>query len=118
MSLFEKNRADMTRTDVTDMVDLTDLIIGTTHAIVQEQGLELGEALSRDTRLFGQHGLLDSLALVSLVIAVEQVIEEQYGVRVELADDKALSQKHSPYRSIATLTDYALTQLRTLQNKT
>lgn len=104
-------------TDMTDVIDPTDLIIETTHAIVQEQGLELAEALSRDTRLFGQNGLLDSLALVSLVIAVEQGIEEKYGVRVELADDKALSQKHSPYRSIATLSDYALTQLQALQNK-
>jgi acyl carrier protein len=91
--------------------ELTDLIIATTRSIAEEQGIELTEELSAETRLFGSKGLLDSLALVSLVIAVEQAIEDKYGVRIELADDKALSQKNSPYRSIETLASYSVQQL-------
>ncbi len=91
--------------------ELTELIIDTTRSVMAEQQLELDGPLSRDTRLFGQNGLLDSLAFVSLVIAVEQGIEERFGARVELADDKALSQKNSPYRSIGTLADYAYGQM-------
>jgi acyl carrier protein len=91
--------------------ELTKLIIDTTGSVMAEQQLERDGVLSRDTRLFGQDGLLDSLAFVSLVIAVEQGIEERFGTRVELADDKALSQKNSPYRSIGTLVDYAFEQL-------
>jgi acyl carrier protein len=95
--------------------DLTQLIIDTTRSIAEEQSLELTEELSAETRLFGSKGLLDSLALVSLVIAVEQGIEEKFGVNVELADDKALSQKNSPYRSIGTLAAYALQQFEARQ---
>lgn len=95
--------------------DLTQLIIDTTRAIAEEQNLEIVDGLSSETRLFGSKGLMDSLALVSLVIAVEQGIEERFGVNIELADDKALSQKNSPYRSIGTLADYAMGQFQSKQ---
>ena len=45
--------------------------------------------------------------VVSLVIAVEQAIEERYDLSIGLADEKALSQKNSPYRTVRTLADYA-----------
>jgi len=93
-----------------NLAELTQLIIDTTRSVLEEQAVETDEVLSADTRLFGDQGLLDSLALVSLVIAVEQGIEEQFGVSIELADDKALSQKNSPYRSIGTLAAYATEQ--------
>ena len=54
---------------------------------------------------------LDSMALVSLVIAVEQAIEEKYGVAVALADEKALSQRSSPYRTVNSLAAYAAAEL-------
>jgi hypothetical protein len=49
---------------------------------------------------------------VSLVIAVEQAIEEKYGVVVELANDKALSQRNSPYRTVETLANFATQELQ------
>jgi acyl carrier protein len=94
---------------------LIDLIIATTQSVLTEQALEVSEVLTAQTRLFGEGGLLDSLALVALVIAVEQEIEGKFGVNVELADDKALSQRNSPYRSISTLADYALKQFEAKQ---
>lgn len=90
--------------------ELTQLIIDTTRDLAAEQNLELTGELSAETKLFGANGLLDSLALVSLVIAVEQAIEEKFAVTVELADDKALSQKNSPYRTIGSLAAYATQQ--------
>lgn len=90
--------------------ELTGLIVSTTSDLAAEQGFEVTDGLSADTRLFGEQGLLDSLALVALVIAVEQAVEDKFGVRVELADDKALSQKNSPYRTIGTLAAYAAQQ--------
>lgn len=91
---------------------LVALIIATTQSVLDEQGLEAADQLSAHTVLFGDGGLLDSLALVALVIAVEQEIEDKFGARVELADDKALSQKNSPYRSITTLANYGLQQFQ------
>jgi acyl carrier protein len=94
------------------MIDeLTMLIVASTRELAAEQGIELDREPGPDTRLFGEGGLLDSMALVSLVIAVEQAIEEKYGIGVALADEKALSQRSSPYRTIGTLASYAAGEL-------
>lgn len=63
---------------------------------------------SRDTVLFGESGNLDSLGLVHLIVAVEQRIEDTLGVAISLADEKAMSQRTSPFRTIGTLADYAI----------
>jgi len=91
--------------------ELTQLIIAATRELSAEQGIEIKQALGPDTRLFGEGGLLDSMALVSLVIAVEQAVEEKYDTPVALADEKALSQRSSPYRTIGTLASYAAQEL-------
>ena len=64
-----------------------------------------------DAPLYGRDGVLDSLALVSLVAAAEQAIEERFGVGVSLADEHAVSQKSSPFRTVGTLVDYIVSRL-------
>jgi acyl carrier protein len=66
---------------------------------------------SPETVLFGKDGKLDSLGLVNLIVATEQRIEEAFGVAVTLADERAMSQQHSPFRTIGSLADYAATLL-------
>ena len=60
----------------------------------------------RDAPLYGGDGVLDSLGLVSFVVAVEQAIESELGITLTLADEKAMSQKHSPFQTVGTLADY------------
>lgn len=67
---------------------------------------ELHLEKSLDTALFGRSGNLDSLALVNLIVAVEQNIEDQCGIALVLADSKAVSQEPSPFTTIGTLADY------------
>jgi len=85
-------------------------ILQAIYAAVDEVNEQLprGAALEKspDTILFGKSGKLDSLALVGLIVAVEQNIQEEFGAAVTLADERALSQKNSPFKTIATLTDY------------
>ena len=59
-----------------------------------------------DTVLLGSGSRLDSLGLVNLIMSIEQLIEERYGQAVTLADERALSQKSSPFRTVGTLTEY------------
>lgn len=59
-----------------------------------------------DAPLFGVDGVLDSLGLVSFVVAVEQTIESELGITLTVADEKAMSQEHSPFRTIGTLANY------------
>jgi D-alanine--poly(phosphoribitol) ligase subunit 2 len=65
--------------------------------------LERGE----QAPLYGPEGALTSLDLVSLIVGVEQAIEEEFGANITLADDKAFSLMKSPFRTIGTLAEYA-----------
>jgi acyl carrier protein len=64
------------------------------------------EDIGEDTRLLGRKGVLDSMGLVTLIVDVEQRLEEEYGAVVVLADERAMSQKRSPFRTVGTLSDY------------
>ncbi len=72
------------------------------------QQLSEGQRLkkSRDTCLYGKAGILDSLALVTFIVTTEQKLEEEFGITLTLADDRALSQRNSIFRTIGTLADY------------
>ncbi len=87
--------------------ELLPLVQNCMREIGKEQGIEVPGDLNADTALFGKGGLLDSLGLVTLVVAVEETIEDQYSVSISLADQRAVSQRHSPFRSIGSLAEYA-----------
>jgi acyl carrier protein len=95
-----------------DARGVIDLIIDNVNQLKDSQGLKAPAHLDSATTLFGGDGFLDSMALVTLVVAVEQAIEEKFGTNVSLADPGAMSQEHSPYRTIGALADYALQRLR------
>ncbi len=67
---------------------------------------------SLDTSLFGPTGNLDSLGIVNLIVAVEQKIREVFGVRITLANERAMSQNDSPFETIGTLVDYIYSLLQ------
>ena len=71
---------------------------------------------STKTVLFGKDGKLDSLGLVSLIIAIEQNIEDEFDECITIADERAMSQKRSPFRTIGTLADYIDMLLKEIQN--
>ena len=62
--------------------------------------------VSSDTHLFGNESKLDSLGLVNLIVTVEQEIEDKFDIPITLADERAMSQKHSPFRTLGSLVDY------------
>jgi D-alanine--poly(phosphoribitol) ligase subunit 2 len=61
---------------------------------------------SSDVPLLGAHSQLDSLSLVRFIITVERQVETDLNVAVSLTDERAMSQRNSPYRTIGTLIDY------------
>jgi acyl carrier protein len=60
---------------------------------------------SQESPLFGERGL-DSMGLVRFIVMVEERIQDQTGVELTLASDKAMSRKSSPFRTLQTLADY------------
>ena len=61
-----------------------------------------------NTKILGGKGCLDSLALVSFITDLEDAIDEAFDKEIVLADEKAMSQKTSPFRSVASLRDYII----------
>ena len=62
--------------------------------------------LKEDTPLFGNKSNLDSLGLVTLIVEIEQRLAEELSVELSLTDEKAMSQKRSPFRDVRSLVDY------------
>jgi len=61
---------------------------------------------SKDTILFGSGGVLDSMGLVTFIVTSEQKIAEETGISITLADERAMSLRNSPFRTVGTLADY------------
>lgn len=70
-----------------------------------DEQLEIGP----EAPIFGPDCQLDSLGLVSLLIDIEDSFADQ-GLEIALSDEKAMSQKQSPYRSVPTLVAYIQAQ--------
>lgn len=68
--------------------------------------------INENTVIYGDNSQLDSLSLVSLIVAVEQNIEDEFGISITLADERAMSREISPFRSVRSLADYVETILK------
>ncbi|MFP4369560.1 MAG: hypothetical protein ACLFR2_08265 [Candidatus Kapaibacterium sp.] len=88
-------------------------------SIIYEAIEEINEELPKnrrvkkepDTILFGEGGSIDSITLVNLIVTIEGLIEDEFDKSVTLADEKAMSQANSPFRSVASLADYTASLL-------
>ena len=61
--------------------------------------------ISPQAAIFGPDSPLDSLGLVSLLIDIEEALSDR-GFDVMLSDERAMSARSSPFRSVATLIDH------------
>jgi acyl carrier protein len=61
--------------------------------------------ISDTSILFGQNGHLDSMALVALLMDIEDAFQEQ-NIDISLSDEKAMSLSRSPFKDIPSITQY------------
>lgn len=89
------------------MRDIISQIVSTTieefNSVYQQK---IPIELKEETPLYGKNGVLDSLGLVSLIVMIEQAIEDKLEVSIILADERAMSQKTSPFLKVGLLVDY------------
>ena len=73
-------------------------------------GLSKNDQISSDlgSSIYGESSNLDSMGLVSFIVGLEESIEDKFDQSISLADEKAMSQKSSPYQNINSLADYIL----------
>ena len=82
------------------------------NQIVLDVLYELGQEEEKDdlinaketTLLFGRN--FDSMGIVLLTVEIEEQIFDKLGTAIVLADERAMSQKTSPFRSVRTLVTY------------
>ncbi len=88
----------------------TERILQAIYQAVEEINLQLPEGarltLSPETVLWSKSDGIDSMCLVNLIVLTEENIEEEFGQTINLADEKANSQKNSPFQTIKTLANY------------
>jgi acyl carrier protein len=87
------------------------VVIAALLEVFVQSGLTAPGTLDGDTVLVGKDAVLDSLGVVSLIVEVEQRVEGEHGVSITLANDRAMSQRNSPFRTVGVLTDHVLTMV-------
>jgi acyl carrier protein len=90
---------------------LMELVRSALSDALGEKGREVPKDLGPDTEIFGRGGLLDSLGLVTMIMEIESRLEEEHGVSVVLASDRAMSRRTSPFRSMGAVIEYIEAQL-------
>lgn len=87
------------------------IIVRCFTAVLDLRGIPHPPVINRDTIVFGAGGVVDSMGIVMMVTDVEEAVYHAFDKGISLADDRAMSQRNSPYRTIGSLTDYILAQL-------
>jgi acyl carrier protein len=86
--------------------ELTALVVRTLAEYLATQG-KVVPLLGPDTRLVGRDAVLDSMGLVNVVLDLESALLDA-GVTVSLTSERAMSQRSSPFRTVATLVAFVL----------
>jgi len=72
--------------------------------IVETDRIKISE-INEKTPIFGLNGCLDSLGLVSLVVAIEDKLSEK-NINITIVSEKAFSKKISPFLTVRTLANF------------
>lgn len=87
------------------------LVIESVRLLAEDFDLVALQQPSAESALYGNGGVLDSMALVNLLADVEDAVSEQFGAAIALADEKAMSARHSPFLTIKTLAQAVLERI-------
>ena len=82
-----------------------------------EEELEEEIELDKESKLFGGGGPLDSMALVNLLVDLEELVEEEYNITIILADEKAMSRRTSPFARVKYLIEFIQEKINSAKNE-
>lgn len=82
--------------------EITKSICTFVRDLLAQESRPIPQSMDENTILFGADGLLDSMLLVELMLKLEDYCEDN-GIRFSWANDAAMSEKNSIYKTIGTL---------------
>src|SRR5262249_40376743 len=85
-----------------------EIVLTSLQEVFVQSGLDAPATINDDTVLVDKNAMLDSLDVMALIVEVEQRVENDHDVSVTLANDKAMSAKNSPFRTVAVLSDHVV----------
>ena len=88
---------------------ITNIAIGCVIQTIKEEedySQEDVDHLNANSKLLGEHGVLDSHGLVSAIVSIEEKLHDEYNISITIADERAMSQTKSPFISIESLSLY------------
>lgn len=94
-----------------DKAKIVDLLLTVLKSSLDEIDGRVDLAEGENIKLFGGEGLLDSIGLVSYIVEVEEKLEDEFGVSVVLANEKAMSRRTSPFARISYLAEFILEEI-------
>jgi acyl carrier protein len=83
-----------------------EVVTGAILELNNELQVEELNSPTSETRLYGSKSALDSISLVTLIADIEDKISAEFGRDIVLADERAMSQRLSPFGRVSTLVDY------------
>jgi acyl carrier protein len=84
-----------------------EIVLSALREAVDQNGGDVS-AVTEETVIVGPEAIIDSIGVVSLIVDIEQRLEMDHEVSVTLANDRAMSQRSSPFRTPAVLADHIL----------
>ena len=84
------------------------IVLASLSEVFEQGGTNAPAEITEATVLVGNEAVLDSIGVVQLIVEIEQRVEGEHGVSITLANDKAMSQRNSPFRTVGVLTDHVL----------
>jgi len=91
--------------------DLKIKLINLLNDFIRENEIEINCEIDDNTRLIGSSSILDSMDLVQFIVEVEQFLDEDYGIEIQLASEKAMSRRNSPFISLKSMCDFILEEI-------
>lgn len=69
---------------------------------------DLQQEATSESAIYGDDSILDSTALVSMIVDIEDQLEEEFGFVVSLTDEQAISQSNSPFSTVPAMASYIM----------
>ena len=91
-----------------DINKLQNEIILLINEFVLDNDIEIEEKIDLNTRLIGSSSIFDSMELVQFIVEFENLLDENFNLQIQLASEKAMSRRTSPFISINTLSNYII----------
>lgn len=87
--------------------EITELIVASLKSIIEEdETMDSVPVLNASTRLIGDNAVVESIGLVNLISDLEEVLDDEYGYVLTIADERAMSREKSPFLDVGTLSEY------------